>query len=129
MNPEADKLYQLLPAIYRIRDASRTTRCVPCARCWPKISPRFGRISISSTTISSSKPADWVAPYIGDLIGYRTSAPLPTARGVPGRKWPIPLPTVAGRATATVLEQLARDVTGWNARAVEFSVARNQSML
>ena len=31
------------------------------------------RTSSSSTTTSSSRPArEWVAPYIGDLIGYRT---------------------------------------------------------
>ncbi len=64
--------------------------------------------------------ADWVVPYIGDLIGYRM---------VHGRAPGAPSPraevahTISYRrrkGTAAMLEQLARDVTGWPARAVEF---------
>jgi hypothetical protein len=64
--------------------------------------------------------APWVLPYIGDLIGIA---------GLPGSN----LQTLSPRAevahtigyrrrkgTAAMFEQLARDVTGWPARAVEF---------
>ena len=64
--------------------------------------------------------AEWVAPYIGDLIGYRPMHGV-TARTVSARAEVAN--TIAYRrrkGTATVLEQLARDVTGWNARVVEF---------
>jgi hypothetical protein len=64
--------------------------------------------------------ADWAAPYIGDLIGYRPIHGV-TARTVSARAEVAN--TIAYRrrkGTATVLEQLARDVTGWNARVVEF---------
>ena len=64
--------------------------------------------------------AEWVAPYIGDLIGYRPIHGV-TLRTVSARAEVAN--TIAYRrrkGTATMLEQLARDVTGWNARAVEF---------
>lgn len=64
--------------------------------------------------------APWVLPYLGDLIGIT---------GLPGAN----LQTISSRAevahtigyrrrkgTAAMFEQLARDVTGWPARAVEF---------
>src|SRR5262245_63258248 len=64
--------------------------------------------------------ADWVAPYIGDLIGYRTlhgvTARIASPRAEVAR-------TIAHRrrkGTLSGLEQLARDVTGWDAAAVEY---------
>jgi hypothetical protein len=64
--------------------------------------------------------APWAVPYIGDLIGYRTlhgRAPDADTRRAEVAH------TIAFRrrkGTASMLEQLARDVTGWKARAVEF---------
>src|SRR3989454_12029854 len=63
--------------------------------------------------------APWVVPYIGDLIGYRS---------VHGRVPRIASPradvahTIAFRqrkGTASMLGEVARDVTGWPAGAVE----------
>lgn len=72
----------------------------------------------------------WALPYIGDLIGYR---PLHD-RGSGSRQRAEIAHTIAFRrrkGTASMLEQLARDVTGWNARAVEYFalLATNQSMI
>lgn len=63
---------------------------------------------------------EWTVPYIGDLLGARPIRPVPSA-GVSTRAWVAN--TIAYRrrkGTALVLEQLARDVTGWPAAAVEF---------
>jgi hypothetical protein len=64
--------------------------------------------------------AEWAVPYVGDLIGYR---PLHgVAPKVVSRRAEV-AHTVAYRrrkGTATVLEQLACDVTGWPAHVVEF---------
>ena len=73
--------------------------------------------------------SDWAVPYIGDLIGYR----LLHGTSRPGARRAEVAHTVALRrrkGTAAMLEQLARDVTGWNARAVEFfsRLATTQSM-
>lgn len=64
---------------------------------------------------------EWVVPYIGDLLGVRGLAGSPREGGFSQRAFVAN--TVGYRrrkGTAAVLEQLARDVTGWPARAVEF---------
>lgn len=58
---------------------------------------------------------DWVVPYIGDLVGVDDLPPAATARAYVAN-------TVAYRrrkGTLGVIEQVARDVTGWPAVAVE----------
>ena len=63
--------------------------------------------------------AGWVVPYIGDLIGYRM--PHSSIPGVSPRAEVAH--TIAYRrrkGTVVVLEQLAHDVTAWNAKAVEY---------
>ncbi len=59
-------------------------------------------------------------PYIGDLLGVRGLLPIEDA---PFSQRGLVANTIAYRrakGTAAVLEQLARDVTGWGARAVEY---------
>ena len=63
---------------------------------------------------------EWVVPYIGDLLGVRG---LLAIEGAPFSQRGLVANTIAYRrakGTAAVLEQLARDVTGWGARAVEY---------
>ncbi len=121
MNPEADTLYQLLPAIYRIRDAEQSgalrALCEVLAEDIAVLRDNLDQL-YDDQFIETC--ADWVAPYIGDLIGYRTlhavtertrSARAEVANTIAYRR---------RKGTATVLEQLARDVTGWNAQVVEF---------
>src|SRR5262249_38308321 len=64
--------------------------------------------------------ADWAIPYIGDLIGYEPLHALGQARGLARAEVAHTIALRRRKGTAAVLEQLARDVTGWNARAVEF---------
>jgi len=62
---------------------------------------------------------DWVVPYIGALLGLPALQPVPGIGG--GRS--IVANTIGYRrrtGTAAVLELVARDVTGWQARAVEY---------
>lgn len=64
--------------------------------------------------------ADWVIPYLGDLIGYRSlHGQAPQAADARAEV----AHTIAYRrrkGTASVLEQLARDVTGWESVVVEY---------
>ena len=63
---------------------------------------------------------EWVVPYIGDLLGVRGLLPIEDA---PFSQRGLVANTIAYRrakGTVAVLEQLARDVTGWGARAVEY---------
>lgn len=64
--------------------------------------------------------ADWTIPYIGDLIGYEPLHALGQARGLARAEVAHTIALRRRKGTASVLEQLARDVTGWNARAVEY---------
>jgi hypothetical protein len=64
--------------------------------------------------------AEWVVPYIGDLIGARGLLSISDAEF---SQRPVVANTIGYRrrkGTVTVLEQLARDVTGWNASVVEY---------
>ena len=63
---------------------------------------------------------EWVVPYIGDLIGARNLHPV-SAQTFSRRAWVAnTLGYRRRKGTATMLEQLARDATGWPAHAVEF---------
>ena len=121
MNPEAEKLYSLLPALYRIRDVEQGEPLKAlCAVIAEEIAVLRENLDQLYDDQFIETCADWVAPYIGDLIGYRPLHGV-TARTVSARAEVAN--TIAYRrrkGTATVLEQLARDVTGWNARVVEF---------
>lgn len=121
MTSNAQRLYDLLPAIYRIRDAEADK---PLAALITVLAEQNGVLQADLEQLYDDQfietCAAWVAPYIGDLIGYRTlhGASPKTASGRAEVANTIAYRRRKG--TASVLEQLARDVTGWNARVVEY---------
>jgi hypothetical protein len=121
MNPEADKLYNLLPALFRVRDAEQGEPLKAlCAVIAEQIAVLREDLEQLYDDQFIETCAEWVAPYIGDLIGYRPIHGV-TLRTLSARAEVAN--TIAYRrrkGTATMLEQLARDVTGWPARVVEF---------
>lgn len=64
--------------------------------------------------------ADWAAAYIGDVVGYRVLHGVVPSVASPRAEVANTIGYRRRKGTAAVLEQLARDVTGWPARAVEF---------
>lgn len=74
--------------------------------------------------------ADWVVPYIGDLIGYRMLHGVTPAIASPRAEVAHTIGYRRRKGTVVCLEQLARDVTGWSATAVEFfqRIVVSQSM-
>ncbi len=64
--------------------------------------------------------ADWVIPYIGDLIGYQTINNIAAAVDSPRAEVANTISFRRRKGTVLVMEQLARDATGWGAHAVEF---------
>jgi hypothetical protein len=111
-------LYSLLPAIYRIRDAERG---YPLRGVLGLISDQAQLVKADIDGLWDDlfieTCADWVVPYIGDLVANnpiseeiaRTRADVAHTIYYRRRK-----------GTLTMLEQLARDVTGWDAHAVAF---------
>jgi hypothetical protein len=64
--------------------------------------------------------APWVIPYIGDLIGYQSIYGISAQVDDPRSEVAETISLRRRKGTVLVLEQLARDVTGWGAHAVEY---------
>lgn len=130
MSFDAETLYQLLPAHLRVRDAEIAAQTGLAGQPGPLES--LVRILAEQVAVLEENLdqlyddhfietcAEWAVPYLGDLVGARNlivwdSAPFSLRAQVAN--------TLAYRrrkGAAAVLEQLARDVTGWNANVVEY---------
>jgi hypothetical protein len=64
--------------------------------------------------------AAWVIPYIGDLIGYQSIHGIAPTVDNPRSEVAETISLRRRKGTVLVLEQLARDVTGWGAHAIEY---------
>jgi hypothetical protein len=134
MNMTSDRLYDLLPVVYRMRDSELG---------WP-LRALLGVIAEQVNLVEADIAQlyenwfietcqDWAVPYIGDLIGYQLvheagePGDVTTAEGLARNKILIPRRDVADtirnrrrKGTLALLEELAADVAGWPSRAVEF---------
>ena len=134
LDPRIDRLYQLLPAIYRMRDAGQG---YPLQALLRVISEQVNVLEDDIAQLYENwfieTCQDWAVPYIADLIGYRpvSSAGVAgdpgTASGAALNRVLVPRREVANtiryrrrKGTLALLELLARDVAAWPARAVEF---------
>ena len=128
MNFDQQKLMALLPAFYRLHDAAVAKELGlsegPLQDLLAVVAEQIAIVEEDLEQLQDDAfvetCAEWAVPYIGDLIGYRTlygvASRVANARAEVAH-------TIAYRrrkGTALVLEQLARDVTDWNASAVEF---------
>ena len=120
MSFDAEKLYELLPAIYRTRDAAEGE---PLRQLLALIA---GQVAVLEEDIEQlydnqfiETCADWVVPYIGDLIGYRQLDGRTPQVSSPRAEVADTIRLRRSKGTAATLAQLARDVTGWDACAVE----------
>jgi hypothetical protein len=116
-----DRLYELLPTVYRLRDFDRGQ---PLRALLAVIESELELLEDDISQLYENwfieTCDEWVVPYLGDLLGVRNLHPLQT--GVFSQRAYV-ANTLAYRrrkGTATMLEQLAHDVTGWPAKAVEF---------
>lgn len=116
-----ERLYQLLPAFHRQRDAMEGE---PLRALLAVIEAEFGALEADIAGLYENwfieTCDEWVVPYIGDLLRVRGLRQMLSA-GFSQRAFVAN--TLAYRrrkGTAAVLEQLARDITGWPPRAVEF---------
>jgi hypothetical protein len=64
--------------------------------------------------------ANWVVPYIGELVAARGLNAFPGARFSQRSQAANTIAYRRRKGTASMLEQLAFDVTGWNANVVEY---------
>lgn len=135
MNRSADRLYELLPVVYRLRDAERGE---PLRALLQVIAEQVNLVEADIAQMYDNwfieTCEDWVVPYIADLIGYE----LLRTSGEPGEvvsqaarersRILTPRRDVANvihyrrrKGALALLELLARDAGGYGAaRAVEF---------
>ena len=129
MSANIDRLYELLPAIHRIRDAEQGE---PLKALLRVIAEQVNLVEEDIARLYDDwfieTCEDWVVPYIADLVGYRQIHEA----GEPGdvrseqdraRNKILIANTIRYRrrkGTLALLELLANDVAGWPARAVEF---------
>jgi hypothetical protein len=121
MSKESDRLYNLLPAIYRIKDAE----------CGEPLRALMAVIEEEMQALESDIDRlydnwfietcdEWVVPYIGDLLGVRGVRSINQGSFSQRAYVANTLAYRRRKGTALVLEQLARDITGSQAKAVEF---------
>jgi hypothetical protein len=121
MSFNLDRVYNLLPAVYRERDSAAGE---PLKALFAIITEQMQVVEndidrlYQDLFIETCQP--WVIPYIGDLIGhdaiYSIDSSSPSSRAEVAR-------TIGYRrrkGTLSVLEQMLHDVTGWPAHAVEY---------
>lgn len=133
-DPRIDRLYDLVPVIYRTRDADQR---YPLRALLRVLAEQVNLIEDDITQLYENwfieTAEDWAVPYIADLIGYRQVLDVGDANNVStpeGRelnRFLIPRREVANtiryrrsKGTLALLELLAQDVAGVPARAVEF---------
>jgi hypothetical protein len=134
MSANIDRLYELLPAIHRIRDAEQGE---PLKALLRVIAEQVNLVEEDIARLYDNwfieTCEDWVVPYIADLVGYRQiheagePGDVRSEQGRAPNKILIPRREVANtiryrrrKGTLALLELLANDVAGWPARAVEF---------
>jgi hypothetical protein len=133
-DPRIDRLYRLLPAIYRMRDTEQKFALQALLRVVTE------QVDVVQDDIAQlydnwfiETAEDWVVPYIADLIGYRPVLEAGSAgdsasfEGRALNRVLIPRREVANtigyrrrKGTLAALELLANDVAGWPTFAVEF---------
>ena len=138
-----DRLYELLPALYRIADTQHDGQLRALLE---KITSQADALRANTQQLWDDFFIEtcqrWVVPYIGDLVGNiplhdldltaaaATAQSLFTDLAGPDLKPPGAIRTRADvaktiyyrrrKGTPPMLEELARDVTGWGAHVVEF---------
>ena len=117
----AERLYRLLPAVYRIRDAQEGE---PLRALVSLIAREIEAIEENVEQLYDDQFIEtcdtWVPSYIGDLIGYRPLHGVAVTVRSPRAEVANTIGYRRRKGTAAMLEQLARDVTDWPARAAEF---------
>jgi hypothetical protein len=132
-NQQIDRLYRLLPVVYRQRDEELGGQLRDLLRV---IAEQVNLVEDDIRQLYENwfieTCQDWVVPYIGELIGFQPvhEAGEPGGAGesearnrilIPRREVARTIQSRRRRGTLALLEEVARDAAGWPARAVEFS--------
>jgi hypothetical protein len=118
----ADKLWNLLPAIYRALDTDQFNANGPLRELVNRIGAQAATLRRSIDRMWEDQSIetcdDWVIPYIGDLLATNLVASLDPR----GQRLDVARTIYYRRrkGTLAILEEIAFDITGWNVKLVEF---------
>lgn len=127
MTLTANTLYELLPAVYRDRDA----RIAAATGAAGPLRALVGLIAEQVQVLEDSLErayddqfietcAEWVVPYIADLVGVRGLAEFPNAPFTLRAEVANAIGDRRRKGTISGLEDVARHLTGWSVNAVEY---------
>jgi hypothetical protein len=118
----ADKLWALLPEVYRAQDTDQFGANGPLREIVNRIGAQAANVRRNIDRLWEDQSIetcdDWVIPYIGDLLATNPIAGLDPR----GQRLDV-ANTISYRrrkGTLGVLEQIANNITGWDAKVVEF---------
>jgi hypothetical protein len=117
----AEKLWGLLPAIYRADDSADFNQPGPLREMVERIAAQAAIVRRSVDRLWEDQSIetcdDWVIDYVGDLLATNLVASL----DAPGRRLDVAKTIYYRRRKGTValLEELATDITRWSVRVVE----------
>jgi hypothetical protein len=118
----ADKLWNLIPAVYRSQDSDIFGQNGPLREMVNRIGAQAAVVRRSIDRLWQDQSIetcdDWVIPYIADLLATNLIASLDPR----GQRLDVANTIYYRRRKGTmgVLEEIAHDITGWDARVVEF---------
>jgi hypothetical protein len=117
-----EHLWMLLPEVYRTSDSDDPAKKGPLREIVERLGPQVAIVrrsidrSLEDPFIESCD--DWLIPYIGDLLATRIVA------GLDARAQRLDVANTIyfrrRKGTVAILEEIANDITNWNARVVEF---------
>ena len=118
----ADKFWALLPAVYRAEDTTQSGVKGPLRELVDRVGVTAAALRRSVDRLWEDQSIetcdDWVIPYIAELVDTRLILGL-DARG---QRLDVAntIDYRRRKGTLGVLEQIASDISGWDAKAVEF---------
>ncbi|WP_426610536.1 hypothetical protein [Bradyrhizobium sp. McL0616] len=118
----ADKLWTLLPAVYRAEDTTEFGAKGPLRELADRIGGTAAELRRGMDRLWEDQSIetcdDWVIPYIAELVDTRLILGL-DARG---QRLDVAntIDYRRRKGTLSVLEQIASDISGWDAKAIEF---------
>jgi hypothetical protein len=128
MNFNTEKLYELLPAFYRLRDIALADTAGedagPLKALLSIIAEQMAVLEDNLDQLYADQfietCAEWVVPYIGDLVGTRGLNATSNTKISQRAEVANTISYRRRKGTASVLQQLAQDATQWNANVVEY---------
>jgi hypothetical protein len=138
MSFTAEELWKLLPAVHRLRDAELgagiarryglpeldAEKLGPLRQLIEVIAGQVAVVDESLEELYENQfvetAAPWALPYLGELLGIRGLTGSGAAALAPRAEVGHTIGYRRRKGTVAMLEQLARDATGWPASAVEF---------